>query len=164
MRHGCEAGEDAAERSLRTEGIGEVYGQVMIGLPHETMELHLETVRLCRSLRIIPFRYVYQPYPGTSLARVCEDNRWIPRTRIYVERREAVIDFPQFSRAQIQVCFDVFSVLVRLKFLPLRMPLVPTGWLFRGYRLFTAWMLPAARHVCGSIGFLRRHVVYRPQA
>jgi anaerobic magnesium-protoporphyrin IX monomethyl ester cyclase len=148
----------------RSEGIEEVYGQVMIGLPYETMELHLQTVRLCRSLRIIPFRYVYQPYPGTLLAKICEENHWIPEKPIYVERREAVIDYPQFSRKQIQACFDVFSVLVRLKFLPLRVPLFSTSGLMRSYQVLTAWVVPTARNVCGSVGFLRRWVIYRPQA
>jgi anaerobic magnesium-protoporphyrin IX monomethyl ester cyclase len=148
----------------RNEGIDEVFGQVMIGLPFETMDLHLETVRLCRSLRIIPFRYVYQPYPGTALAKVCEQNCWIPEKPIYVERREAVIDYPQFSRNQIQVCFDVFSVLVRAKFLPLHVPLLSTDRLLRGYRFLTAWMVPSVRQVCSSVGFLRRRVIYRPQA
>lgn len=148
----------------RNEGIEEVYGQVMIGLPFETVELHLQTVRLCRSLRIIPFRYIYQPYPGTALARICEQHHWIPEKRDYVERREAVIDFPEFSRQQIQVCFDVFSVLVRLKFLPLRFPFLSTARLLQCYRAMTAWMLPGVRGLCSSVGFLRRRVIYRPQA
>ncbi|MDO8598072.1 MAG: radical SAM protein, partial [Sulfuricaulis sp.] len=148
----------------RSEGIEEVYGQVMIGLPYETVELHLQTVRLCRSLRIIPFRYIYQPYPGTALARICEQNHWIPEKSIYEERREAVIDYPQFSRKQIQVCFDVFSVLVRLKFLPLRLPLISAGRLVGCYRFLTAWMVPWVRGVCGAIPFLRHRVIYRPQA
>jgi anaerobic magnesium-protoporphyrin IX monomethyl ester cyclase len=148
----------------RSEGIEEVYGQVMIGLPYETMELHLATVRLCRSLHIIPFRYVYQPYPGTLLAKICEQNHWIPEKPIYQERREAVIDYPQFSRQQIQTCFDIFSVLVRFKFLPLRFPFCSTSQLLRGYQVLTGWIVPTARNVCGSVGFLRRWVIYRPQA
>ncbi len=148
----------------KSEGIEEVYGQVMIGLPYETVELHLETVRLCRSLKIIPFRYVYQPYPGTSLARICEENHWMPDKAIYVERREAVIDYPQFSRKQIQVCFDVFSVLVRFKFLPLRVPLLSTERLLQLYHFPATWVVPWARKLCGSVGFLRRWVIYRPQA
>jgi radical SAM superfamily enzyme YgiQ (UPF0313 family) len=148
----------------RSAGIDEVYGQVMIGLPFETMELHLETVRLCRTLRIIPFRYVYQPYPGTALAKICAENHWTPERPIYVERREAVIDFPNFSRKQIQVCFDVFSVLVRAKFLPLRVPLLSTERLLRSYRALTGWMIGPVRSLCGSVGLLRRLVIYRPQA
>ena len=148
----------------RSAGIDEVYGQVMIGLPFETMELHLQTVRLCRSLRIMPFRYVYQPYPGTALAQICAQNDWIPQKPVYVERREAVIDYPQFSRQQIQVCFDVFSVLVRVKFLPLHVPFLSTERLLRGYRSLTGWMVAPVRSLCGSIGFLRRLVIYRPQA
>lgn len=148
----------------RDAGIEEVYGQVMIGLPYETMELYLQTVRLCRSLRVIPFRYIYQPYPGTALAKTCEQNHWTPQKPVYVERREAVIDYPQFSREQIQVCFDVFSVLVRLKFLPLRVPLLSTERLLRCYRFLTAWMLPSARGLCRSVPWLRRWVIYRPQA
>lgn len=148
----------------RGAGIREIYGQVMIGLPFETIELHLETVRLCRSLQIIPFRYVYQPYPGTALSKTCEEHHWLPEKSTYVERREAVIDFPQFSRDQIQVCFDVFSVLVRMKFLPLRVPLLSTERLLKAYRFFTAWMVPRMRELCGAVPLLRRWVIYRPQA
>ena len=148
----------------RDAGIEEVYGQVMIGLPFETEELYLQTVRLCRSLRIIPFRYIYQPYPGTALAETCRENHWTPLKPVYVERREAVIDYPQFSRKQIQVCFDVFSVLVRLKSLPLRVPLLSTERLLRCYRFLTAWMLPPVRSLCRSVPWLRRWVIYRPQA
>jgi radical SAM superfamily enzyme YgiQ (UPF0313 family) len=148
----------------RNAGIDEVYGQVMIGLPFETMELHLATIRLCRTLRIIPFRYVYQPYPGTGLAKVCAEHHWIPEKPIYIERREAVIDFPGFSRQQIQVCFDVFSVLVRAKALPLRVPFLSTERLLRSYRFLTGWMIGPVRSLCSSIGFLRRLVIYRPQA
>ena len=148
----------------RDAGIAEVYGQVMIGLPFETEELYLQTVRLCRSLRIIPFRYIYQPYPGTALAEICRENHWTPQKPVYVERREAVIDYPQFSRKQIQVCFDVFSVLVRLKFLPLRLPRLSTERLLRGYRFLTAWMLPSVRGLCRSVPLLRHWVIYRPQA
>ena len=148
----------------RSVGIEEVYGQVMIGLPYETVELYLHTVRLCRSLRIIPFRYIYQPYPGTGLARICELNHWIPQKPVYVERREAVIDYPQFSKKQIQVCFDVFSVLVRLKFLPLRFPFLSAERLLRCYRFLVAGILPWARDLCGSARLLRRWVIYRPQA
>jgi hypothetical protein len=36
--------------------------------------------------------------------------------------------------------------------------------LLRGYRWLTAWMLPTARGLCHSVGFLRRRVIYRPQA
>jgi radical SAM superfamily enzyme YgiQ (UPF0313 family) len=148
----------------RDAGIEEVYGQVMIGLPFETEELYLQTVRLCRSLRVIPFRYIYQPYPGTALAKICEQNHWTPEKPDYVERREAVIDYPQFSRKQIQVCFDVFSVLVRLKSLPLRVPLLSTEQLLRCYRFLTAWMLPPVRGLCRSVPWFRRWVIYRPQA
>lgn len=148
----------------RDAGIREVYGQVMIGLPFETIELHLETVRLCRSLEIIPFRYVYQPYPGTALARTCEEHHWLPEKSSYIERREAVIDFPQFSREQIQMCFDVFSVLVRAKFLPLRLPLLSTERLLGSYRFLTVWMVPQVRKLCHAVPLMRRWVIYRPQA
>jgi len=71
---------------------------------------------------------------GSSLAETREENHWSPDKSTSVERREAVIGFPQFSREQIQVGFDVFSVLVRLKFLPLRVPFVSTERLWKAYR------------------------------
>lgn len=100
---------------------------------------------------------------GLAARRACSRHAEIPEKPIYIERREAVIDFPEFSRQQIQVCFDVFSMLVRAKMLPLRLPFLSTERLPRGYSLLTRWMIGPARSLCDSVGILRRLVIYRPR-
>lgn len=153
-----------AVQLCRDHGIREIYGQIMIGLPFENLRLCLDSIRFCRQLGVIPFRYIYQPYPSTELARVCEQNQWLPTTESYVERREAVIDFPDFSRRDIQLCFDVFNLLVRVPFLPLRLPFVPTTRLLKLYRALTARLLRWLRALYNRGHLLRRWILVRPAA
>ncbi|MDQ1300777.1 MAG: Anaerobic magnesium-protoporphyrin monomethyl ester cyclase [Chloroflexota bacterium] len=148
----------------RQAGIKEVYGQVMIGLPHENLELYLDSVRLCRSLGVIPFRYIYSPYPGTELGLLCAQHQWLPDKESFTERREAVIDFPGFRRADIQLGFDVFSLLVRLPLLPLRVPGITTSTLLRIYRPVVTVLRPAVGALWDAWQPFRQWVVVRPHA
>lgn len=145
-------------RLCQRHGIEEIFAQIMIGLPFETVSLYLDTVRLCRELGVVPFKYIYQPYPGTELGNLCEQNNWIPNEELFLERHEAVIDFPGFCRKDIQLCFDVFSSLVRHKSWPLRVPLVPTVKLLRFYRFAEDHLLPKIRPVRQSLRSLRQQI------
>jgi len=100
--------------------------QIMVGLPFENKNLFLDTVRFCRkfSTREINFISIFHPYPGTELGKLCERNNWLPNKRYYREREEAVISYPGFTKEEIQLCADVFTVLMRFKFIPLKMPLI----------------------------------------
>ena len=126
-------------------GIKKVIAHIMIGLPTENVDLYLDTVRLCRALGVVPYKYIFQPYPGTELGNLCEQNHWMPRKEFFFERREAVIDYPGFCREHIQLCFDVFSKLVHYKSLPLDVPFVRTVDLFRFYRVLDLFLLPIPR-------------------
>jgi anaerobic magnesium-protoporphyrin IX monomethyl ester cyclase len=108
------------------------YGQVIVGFPHETRKLFLDTVRLCRRLSIRNPASIFQPYPGTELGRICEENGWKPARSVFRERREAVISYPGFSREEIQLCADAFPVLTQIGWIPLWIPL---GWTLRLWRL-----------------------------
>lgn len=101
------------------------FGQVIVGFPHETKRLFLDTVRLCRRVGVRNPVSIFQPYPATELGEICETNGWLPARTSFRERREAVIDFPQFSRREIQQCADAFPILTQARWLPLWLPI---GW------------------------------------
>ena len=132
-------------RLCKQAGIEKVGAHIMIGLPTENVDLYLDTVRLCRALGVIPLEYIYQPYPGTELGTLCEQNHWKPNKEFFLERSEAVIDYPEFCREHIQLCFDVFSKLVHYKSLPLEVPFVRTVDLLRLYRVLGLCLLPIPR-------------------
>lgn len=101
------------------------YAQVMVGLPFETPRLFLDTVKLCRKLPLTMDNdiYIYAPYPGTKLGKICEEKGWMPEISGYQERSEAVISFPWFKKKEIQWCRDHFPSLTKWTFIPLQLPL-----------------------------------------
>ena len=107
------------------------HAHLMVGLPYENKNLFLDTVRLCRELPIRNGINIFNPYPGTQLGKLCERNNWLPERKYYSERVEAIIDYPGFSREEIQLCRDVFPVLMRWKFVPLKIPFI---WVLHFYR------------------------------
>jgi len=107
---------------------------VMVGLPYETNELFLDTVRLCRKIGGEMGLSIFHPYPGTELGALCEKNGWVPKTEYFKEREEAVIDYPDFPKEEIQLCAEVFRYLVRFKCIPLKISLRYTVLLFRFLR------------------------------
>ena len=92
---------------------------IMVGFPGETVELFFDTVRLSRKVQAKGNISIFQPYPSTDLANNCEVNNWLPEKEIFKERIEAVIDFPEFKKEEIQLCADVFPFLISVPFLPL---------------------------------------------
>jgi len=105
------------------------YGQVMVGLPFENKRLYVDTVRLCRKISIENPISIFYPYPGTELGKICEENKWLPQKEFYKERVEATISYPDFSKENIQLCADVFPILMRFKFIPLFIPLEWILWI-----------------------------------
>ncbi len=100
------------------------FAQVIVGLPFENKKLFLDTVRLCRKLHINNKSIsIFFPYPSTELGKICKSNNWLPDKMYYNERDEAAIDFPGFSRKEIQLCSDLFPFLITFKFIPLKTPL-----------------------------------------
>lgn len=96
------------------------YVQVIVGLPYENKKLFLDTVRLCRKIGISSQDIsIFTPYPGTELGELCKKNNWLPQTDSFQERVTAVISYPGFDKKQIQLCHDIFPLLLRFKFLPL---------------------------------------------
>lgn len=98
---------------------------IIVGFPFETKKLFLDTVRLSR--RAFAYReypYIFHPYPGTELGRICNENGWLPEKEYFREREEAVISFPNFKKEEIQLCRDVFPYLLNFRFIPL-LPIIP---------------------------------------
>ncbi|MDD5623055.1 MAG: radical SAM protein, partial [Actinomycetota bacterium] len=86
----------------------------MVGLPEETYEKHLETVKL--NLEIKPdvvSIFVFYPYPGTELYDHCVEKGYFDpdesMPRGYISRRISLLDLPDFSRKLITMCFNRFG-------------------------------------------------------
>jgi radical SAM superfamily enzyme YgiQ (UPF0313 family) len=86
----------------------------LIGLPGETMTDFLETARMNRLCRPdSPRTSIFFPYPGTELHRACAARGLLPaRIATDRERRQAVLDLPDFPRRKIQECYDYFDLYV----------------------------------------------------
>ena len=83
----------------------------MIGLPGESLDDHKETVLLNR--RCQPdghYTGIFYPYPGTELYNTCIQQGLIQGTLdVPNERRQPVIELPNFSKAQIQSAYAWFD-------------------------------------------------------
>jgi hypothetical protein len=88
----------------------------MLGLPGETREDLQQTLDLAEELDVLDFGYfVFYPYPGTHLFRVCVDAGYLPAD--YLQRpanhRESILDLPDLSKADIAEFYDRFTDLRR---------------------------------------------------
>jgi radical SAM superfamily enzyme YgiQ (UPF0313 family) len=86
----------------------------LIGIPGETYEDFLDTVKMNRLLA--PDSHmtsIFEPYPGTELHEVCEKQGYL-QTASYnpFGRERAQLDLPGFSRAKIQHCSNWFDYYV----------------------------------------------------
>lgn len=100
---------------------------IMVGLPHENRKLFLDTVRLCRKVKAGGSPSIFYPYQYTELGEECYKNNWVPEKEFYFERQEAIIDFPEFSKQDIQLCKYVFPLLMKHRVIPLWFPLEIVG-------------------------------------
>jgi len=100
----------------------------IIGLPGETYDDYMETVSLNRQCQ--PDNHltgIFFPYPGTELYDMCIREGFINTTIDYrLERRQPVIDFPHFSKPQIQKAYIWFSYKVYKGYKPLWWVLMQT--------------------------------------
>jgi len=100
----------------------------MIGLPGETYDDYMETVSLNRQCQ--PDNHytgIFFPYSGTELYDICVREGFIStpiNTRL--ERRHPVIDFPHFSKLQIQKAYTWFNYQVYKGYKPLWWVLMKT--------------------------------------
>lgn len=75
----------------------------MIGIPGETIEDFKETVKVNRAcFADYDYTGIFYPYPGTELYSLCKTKGFLERNlKTKMERSEAVLEFPDFSRKQI---------------------------------------------------------------
>jgi radical SAM superfamily enzyme YgiQ (UPF0313 family) len=83
----------------------------MIGLPGETLAEHWETIEANRKAR--PDRSntcIFYPFPGTQLHDLCKCEGYIKgELDLSLDRDTAVLDYPTFSKREIQQCFEWFD-------------------------------------------------------
>ena len=85
---------------------------IMLGFPKENIKMFFDTIKLSREVGANGVPSIFQPYPSTKLAKLCEQNGWSSEKEIFQERFEAVIDFPDFTKEDIQLCSNVFPFLI----------------------------------------------------
>jgi len=84
----------------------------MMGLPGETREDLQMTLDLAEELAVVDFGYfVFYPYPGTQLYRVCVDEGYLPEDHLEREanHRESILTLPDLSQADIAEYYDRFT-------------------------------------------------------
>jgi anaerobic magnesium-protoporphyrin IX monomethyl ester cyclase len=86
----------------------------LIGVPGETVEDFKETVRVNRTcLPDWNYTSIFFPYPGTDLYFKCRERGLLTKNvHTSAERAEATLDFPEFSRKQIQKSYIWFDYYV----------------------------------------------------
>jgi anaerobic magnesium-protoporphyrin IX monomethyl ester cyclase len=84
-----------------------------VGFPLETPAIFQETIDL--NARINPDSVIigiFEPYPGTKLAEVCQTEHFIDTARLgeeFVGRTDTILEMPQFPRKEILRCFHNFA-------------------------------------------------------
>ena len=88
----------------------------MIGIPGETLNDHMDTVLLNRQCQPdthytgISFPSIFFPYPGTELYNMCIKQGLIKdQVHTKMERYQAVMDLPGFTKAEIQSAYTWFN-------------------------------------------------------
>jgi radical SAM superfamily enzyme YgiQ (UPF0313 family) len=87
----------------------------LIGLPTETLDDFHETVRMNQiCLPGWSYHSIFYPYPGTDLYNQCKQMGVLPHDLLDhgQERVRAILDFPEFSREQIQKAYIWFDYYV----------------------------------------------------
>jgi radical SAM superfamily enzyme YgiQ (UPF0313 family) len=86
----------------------------MVGLPEETVEKYLDTVKLNQEIKPdVVSMFVFYPYPGTELYDYCIKKGYFnpdePLPEGYISRRSSLLNLPNFSRRDIAKCFQRFG-------------------------------------------------------
>lgn len=99
----------------RAAGIS-VTANFMMGVPGETRADMQQTLEFAEELNVLDFGYfVFYPYPGTHLFRVCLEEGYLPAD--YLDRpannRESILDLPSITKDDIAEYYDRFTDLRR---------------------------------------------------
>ena len=132
ITYGVESGServrrDVMRRPIRQQRIRDVFrwtreagilltANFMLGLPGETRDDLQRTLDLAEELGVHDFGYfVFYPYPGTQLFRVCADNGYLPADHLErpANHRESILDLPDLTNDDIAEYYDRFTELRR---------------------------------------------------
>jgi radical SAM superfamily enzyme YgiQ (UPF0313 family) len=130
ITYGVESGSERVRREIMRRPVTndrfrEVFGwtrdagilltaNFMVGLPGETRDDMQMTLDLAEALGVFDFGYfVFYPYPGTALYRVCLEKGYLPPDHLFLEanHRESILDLPDISKADIAEFYDRFTAL-----------------------------------------------------
>jgi anaerobic magnesium-protoporphyrin IX monomethyl ester cyclase len=130
MTFGVESGsyrirKEIMKRPVRNERFKQVFdwargagitvtANYMIGLPTETRDDLQATLDLAEELAAFDFGYfVFYPYPGTPLYKVCRDMGLLPENFLDLEanHRESILRLPHLTNADIGEYYERFTAL-----------------------------------------------------
>ncbi|MEZ4404646.1 MAG: radical SAM protein [Kofleriaceae bacterium] len=92
----------------------------MMGLPGETRADLQQTLDLAVELDVLDFGYfVFYPYPGTALFKVCKDQGYLPDDYLTrpANHRASILTLPGLTNADIGEYYDRFTALRRSLYL-----------------------------------------------
>lgn len=83
----------------------------MVGIPEETYEEYLDTVKLNRT--ILPDQMqisIYYPYPGTELANYAIEKGYLPSKEVFSHSyfSESILDMKKFPKWKIKIAYTMF--------------------------------------------------------
>lgn len=94
----------------------ETNGVTIIGLPHETRETILETIRVAAETNTTSVgTNVFYPYRGTELYELCKKENFLQNNYAHkgaIERKDTVLNLPTISAEEIKYFYDNFENLV----------------------------------------------------
>ncbi len=102
----------AHEAGIRTHSFS------MLGLPYETPQAIVDTIRLTAKLgdKNTPWNYIFHPYPKTKLAEICQEKGWVEMKSLdFKERSDSVLNLPTIRKKDIRAYFDNFQVLIQIE-------------------------------------------------
>jgi radical SAM superfamily enzyme YgiQ (UPF0313 family) len=191
VRFGVESGDDFMNkeillRGLTVEKIRKAFALLrehgirrvsynLVGLPEETLELSLKTVRLNADLApdvAIPF--IYYPYPGTALYERCKEGGYLTQREFDNYFQGVATDIPTFAAADILFVHRFFHKIMALYGVgkswptPLRRAwlaavdgALKSRWLPRGTIVHTWERYKTVRHTIGEFLVHRSPRLYR---
>ncbi len=91
----------------------------MIGIPYETKENYLETVKLNQTIKPDAIQStMFQPYPGTALFKLCVEKGWVSKDVFLPKsyRSKSIINYPHVSHNTINWRRKLFKFRVFRKY------------------------------------------------
>ncbi len=95
----------------------------MVGIPHETLENTLETVKINAKVDSSAQHVaILQPYKFTDLYDLCKREGYLKDEKISSFFKESVLELPTISKYEIKFAYKYFMIFIRLYELIYKMP------------------------------------------